>query len=430
MEKNNLNVGSMLTIKQIIRWWFGGSKFPMVHLEKFLAYRPDGFGALLRDRYRTWIYHPIRRRLAKYYLVLLKKLFGLKVVAVTGSAGKTSTKDMLVSILSIVGETVGSYKNIDPVFNIPTTILKCRPLTKFLVLEFGVEYPGEMEFYFWLAEPDVGVVTNVYPTHIEFFGDVSGVAKEKSKIVGLLKKGSCAVINSDNEYTSKFNTHAKKAMYGSNGDIKAKNVSYTKDLKTCFTLVEGKNNRTIKLPFLGEQFVYNCLAAVGASRCLGIKTENIVQGIESVENTEHRMQPRISKSGAIVIDDTYNNNPQAAEESLKVFAKVSGKKKKIVVMADMLELGSKSVSYHRSLGGQVYKSGARVFIGLGDKMRYAIEEYEKLGGANARCVTNKSSVVKLLKKYMTKGSFVLIKGSRYFKLDEILNDIIFTDGTF
>ena len=114
---------------------------------------------------KRYLYHPLKRRVAKYYLALLKKYGGLKVIGITGSAGKTTAKEMLASILKLQGKTVYSHANIDPVYNIPATILKCPPWAKYLVLEMGVEYPGEMDSYLNIAPPDIGVILNVYLTH-------------------------------------------------------------------------------------------------------------------------------------------------------------------------------------------------------------------------------------------------------------------------
>ncbi len=105
-----------------------------------------------------WFIHPIKRKIAKYYLAFLKRFFGIKIIGITGSVGKTTTKEMVASTLKLQGPTVCSYANIDQIYNLPTTILRARPWTKYLVLEMGVEYPGEMDFYLWLAKPDIGVI--------------------------------------------------------------------------------------------------------------------------------------------------------------------------------------------------------------------------------------------------------------------------------
>src|SRR3989344_8407168 len=129
-----------------------------------------------------WFAHPIKRRLAKYYLLILQKIFGLTVIGITGSAGKTTTKDMLYSILKSAANTAATTANITPTYNIPTTILRCTPATKYLILEMGIEYMGDMDFYTWLARPDIAIITSIGPTHLEHFKNTDTVASEKNKI--------------------------------------------------------------------------------------------------------------------------------------------------------------------------------------------------------------------------------------------------------
>jgi len=159
-------------MKNILKMWVGRD-LPLVHV------KTNGH---IRKVIADLFIHPIKRRISKYYCFILQKCFGLTVIGITGSAGKTTTKEMISSILRLSGKTVWSKDNIDPIFNIPTTILRCTPKTKYLVLEMGVEYPREMDFYLWLAKPDISVITNINPTHLEFFGDKKGVFNEKIKI--------------------------------------------------------------------------------------------------------------------------------------------------------------------------------------------------------------------------------------------------------
>ena len=175
--------------------------------------------------FKKWVIHPIKRRVAKYYLWFLRKFTSIKVIGITGSAGKTTTKEMLASILKLDEKTVYSFANIDPVYNIPTTILKCTLSTKYLILEMGVEYPGEMDFYLWLAQPDIGVITNIFPTHTEFLKDIEGVLEEKSKLIKSLSKNSFAVLNeSDSRLKSLVNKTKAKIIWfnGENSDAARK----------------------------------------------------------------------------------------------------------------------------------------------------------------------------------------------------------------
>ncbi|NMD01040.1 MAG: hypothetical protein GYA62_15160, partial [Bacteroidales bacterium] len=149
-----------------VQWW-QTPEFPLIHLSDRTSF------------IKKWFFHPIKRRVARLYLKILQSSTDIKVIGITGSAGKTTTKEVLASILKEDGKTVFSKENIDPIYNIPTTILKTPPSTKYLILEMGVEYLGEMDFYLWLAKPDVGIITNIFPTHLEFLKNVEGVMTEK-----------------------------------------------------------------------------------------------------------------------------------------------------------------------------------------------------------------------------------------------------------
>src|SRR3990167_3582112 len=204
-------------VPSLIQWWFGpGLSVEYIFISK--DRRPQNTYKLIRLYFRTWLIHPIKRRIAKLYVLLLQKLFGLTVIAITGSAGKTSTKDMIASILNQKNRTVFSHANITPTFNIPTTILQCTRKTKYLVLEMGVEYPGDMDFYLWLVKPNVGVITNIYQTHTEYFGSTQGVASEKTKLVKALGKNDFVILN-------KENSHLKNLE----GKLKATTVWYGKE---------------------------------------------------------------------------------------------------------------------------------------------------------------------------------------------------------
>src|SRR5258706_238902 len=202
----------MKKVNPIIKWWVT----PKLPLDDVFA---------KHNFISQWITHPVKRRLAKWYLSYLKAITDIKVIGITGSAGKTTTKEMLASILKLDGKTVYSSKNVDSVYNIPNTILKTPPGTKYLILEMGVEYPGEMDFYLWLAKPDIGVITNIFPTHIEYLKNEEGVLKEKSKLVLNLSENSAAVLNSTNTDIKKLaeKIKAKVIWIPKNSDPLGKN---------------------------------------------------------------------------------------------------------------------------------------------------------------------------------------------------------------
>tara|TARA_Y100000310_G_scaffold332917_1_gene409442 strand:+ start:1458 stop:2525 length:1068 start_codon:yes stop_codon:yes gene_type:complete len=353
----------------------------------------------------------------------LQKFYGLVVIGLTGSAGKTSTKEMIVAILQRQGETVWTHANEDPVFNIPTTIFRCKPATRYLVLEMGVEFPGEMAFYLWLAQPSMGVITNVHQTHTEFFGDREGVAKEKGVLVRSLGKSDAAILNKENRYTQRFakSTKAKVTWFGKGGDIQAKNIEI-KDLKSQYTLMVDNKDIQINLPILGEQFVSNSLAAAAVGWVSGASLNQIKQGLEEFKPAEHRMRPIKLRNGSLVLDDSYNSNPAAAKKALETFKEVAGKEKKIVVLGDMLELGTDEVTQHKKLGKLVQNVGTDYLVGVGKLAKHAVGA-ANLPKGHSWWATDQKEILPILKPLLKKNTVVLIKGSRSIELDKLVDQL-------
>lgn len=373
-------------LNKLIRFYAGGM-VPEEHLRIRLPENAN-IRFFMRLYCRTWLIHPIKRRIAKYYLVLLRRLFGLKVIGITGSAGKTTTKEMLASILGLEGSTVYSYANIDPVFNIPTTILKCTPVTKYLVLEMGVEYPGEMDYYLWLAKPDIGIVTNVFPTHTLYFGNERGVFEEKSKLVLHLSKESWAILNGNNMWLRTLK-----------GKLKCKTVWVKKRV---------------------ELNALNSELAKKAAKVLKISDAKIKKGVASFEPQEHRMKLIKHKSGALIVDDSYNSNPKAVEAVLKAFNKQFKNKKRIMVLGDMLELGNLEKKMHRKIGAILMKYKPEKVIFVGSAMKNAFNAF---GSKNAIWVKTSDQALKPLKAYLKPNFAILIKASRSVGLDDLLNSL-------
>ncbi len=329
--------------------------------------------------FKKYIYHPVKNIIAKVYVLLLRKFFGLTVVGITGSAGKTTTKEMLASILKLDGNTVYSFDNIDPVFNIPTTILKCSPFTKYLVIEMGIEYPNEMDFYLWLVRPDVGVITNIFPTHTLYLGDIDGVFNEKSKLV---KSTKIAILNADDKYLSKLKF-----------TLKAKENWFRQSTNSLDT---------------------NANAARKVAEVLGIKEELIAKGLKNYENPKHRLQIIKHKSGAVILDDTYNSNPEAFLSSLKYFNILAGKNIKVAVVGDMLELGKSEVNEHKRVGMEISKGNFTKVYGVGKLVKYITPDV----------YSNSMDLVDPIKKYLKPKTYIFMKGSRSVGLDKLVDAIL------
>lgn len=367
-------------MNNFIKWWMT-PEFPEIHLNDPTS------------KIKIWFFHPLKRRLAKFYLKFLQRFSDIKVIAITGSAGKTSTKELLVSILKIKGKVSYSVANIDPVYNIPTTILKTTFGTKYLVLEMGVEYPSEMDFYLWMVKPDIGVITNIFPTHLKFMKSLEGVLSEKGKLVKSLEKNQTAIL-----------THGDKMLQKLSKDIIAKKV-----------WVKKSDN-----PFIQNGYIASFIASE-----LGISIKDIKKGIVNASKPPHRMNLIELKSGALVFDDSYNSNPEAFLSALKMFIDKAGKNEKVAVVGDMLELGHDEEKFHKEIGVEISKYDFRAVIGVGPLSKFILKEI-KIRNKYTKTyhLNDYSEVVPVLSEYLIKDFYIFIKGSRSIGLDKVVDKLV------
>lgn len=401
-------------INPIIKWWVT----PKLPPEDVFA----------KHNFITqWLVHPIKRRLARAYLSYLQKHTDIKVIGITGSTGKTTTTEILASILGGVGKTNWSAEGVDPVYNIPNTILKTTPDTRFLILEMSVEYVDEMDYYLWLAKPDLGIVTNIAVTHTEYLKNKEGVAHEKGKMIKILGKGGMAILNGDDETVRSLgkDTQAKIVYFGEKSNISASNIRMNEDMSTDFTLRIGSNTESVHMTVMGKQFVYNALAAAAAANALRVSVGHIVKGIELFKCPKHRLNILKSKSNGIIFDDTYNSNPKAANESLDTFGAVAKGKIKVAVIGDMLELGKFEEEAHRELGKKAGNAGFSYIVGVGDAARFIVEEASlKVGSKNCFLVRDYIEALEIIKPILGEGTALFVKGSRSIRLDRLVEALI------
>jgi UDP-N-acetylmuramoyl-tripeptide--D-alanyl-D-alanine ligase len=362
-------------INPILQWWVT-PKLPVEDI-----YESHNF-------FTQWIAHPIKRRLARLYLKFLVKYTNIKIIGVTGSAGKSTTVQIISSILSQKGKTLATPPSIDPVYNIPNTILRCLPGTKFLVLEMSVEYPGEMDFYLWLAQPHIGLINNIFPTHIKFLKSVDGVLNEKGKLVLSLRGQNIAILNGDDEKLRKLSRRLK--------------------------------SRVVFFKSSEDPLVHNVNAASMVAQELGLTRDQIKKGLESYKKPPHRFEIIKHKSGAIILDDTYNSNPEAVARVLKYFSKLSTGKDKVVVLGDMLDLGEIEEKSHRDLGKLVSGMNFKAVIGVGKASKHILEEL-KDRTVKTYWVDDAKSAFPVLKPFLKKDVYIMIKGSRSIHLEDLVS---------
>lgn len=376
----------------LIQLWTG--PLPLEHIWIKPENRPKDLYQILRVYFRKWFLHPIKRKIAKYYLWLLQAFCNLKVIAITGSAGKTTTKELLLGILSQDGETIASYGNIDPIYNIPTTILRCTPKTKYLILEMGIEFIGEMTFYTWLAQPDIAIITNVNLTHTEFLKDIKTVGYEK----GLIGKNATTALIITDDPNIQINTTAP--IY----KVQAKSAKLTKNFTT---IVDG-----IELPIIGTHLAQNISLAVQTAKLLAVDDKKIKTGLTQFKNAPHRLQVVKTKKHGTLIDDSYNANPLAVKASISTLIELSKltKLKPVLVLSQMNELGSHEQSAHQELAKLV--KNYQTFT-IGPATKNIGKHFEK-----------QEDLITELKRVLDKNNLTLIKGSRGWKLENVVAALI------
>jgi UDP-N-acetylmuramoyl-tripeptide--D-alanyl-D-alanine ligase len=380
----------MKKISPIIRWWVT-PKLPYHDIFELPLLINESRMARYLHIFSRWVIHPIKRRLARWYLGFLQRRTDIKVIGITGSAGKTTTKEMLFSILKKQDKTVCTRTYLDPVYNIPNTILATPIGTKYLILEMGVEYPGEMDFYLWLAKPDIGVITNIFPTHTEFLGDISGVFEEKIKLVLGLSKEGMAVLNSGD-----------KMLKSLSDKLAAEIIWFRPDV---------------------DPMIQNANTAKVLAKSLEVSDKNIKDGLATYKKPAHRLAIINHESGAMILDDSYNSNPLAALSTLEYFNKIA-KGKKIAVLGDMLELGNYDEDAHRELGRSVANAGFEIVVGVGKSSRFLIDEVNRHSKkTKTYLLDNVDDATPIVKRELGKNVSILVKGSRSIHLDKLIDSL-------
>ncbi len=355
-----------------------------------------------------------------------------RYIGITGTVGKTTTTLACYHVLRQKFRTVSTIQNsanLDSIFNIPITLLKVRPKTQKVVLEMGIEYPDEMDFYLSLVHPGIGIVTRVSYQHSEFLGDVEKIFEEKSKLIKQLPTNGTAILNWDDTYTRKMAdlTKANVIFFGSdpkNCHVWATNVRIH-DYQTKFELNYGVERVEVAMQIIGRHYVTSALAAAALGLSNGMSLMAIKKGLEEIKGSAHRMQLVEGLNGSLVLDDTYNNAPVALEAAVEVLSELPARRR-ILVLGEMKELGQFSQKMHRQVARKIYANKVDlVLMGPGDT-RYVADELKSLGFPEDRMeadLTHPQLVARILKA-AGKGDVVLVKGARSLRLDEIVKRII------
>lgn len=358
-----------------------------------------------------------------------KQFPDLKVVAVTGSAGKTTTKDMIHSLLAQKYNCLKTSGNYNNHIGLPLTLLDLSGKEDFAVLEMGMSGFGEIKLLAEIAEADYGVVTNVGAAHLKQLGSLENIANAKKELIDSLNKNNTAVLNYDNQYTKKMgeNCSAKVIYYGfdSSADLKTINFNFDKKNSILDFEINYKNQSyNFYLDKPGKHNIYNAMAAAVVALENDLKEEEIQKGLLNLEFSSLRMEIKELGNGSKIINDSYNANPLAVKAALDVLIEMEGSRK-IAVLASMLELGKQSKSAHQEIGNYAAQNGVDLLITVGDKAAMIAQGAEsKLGADNIISIKNNKGCIEYLAENLRKNDLVLVKGSRANKLEEIVEALI------
>lgn len=349
--------------------------------------------------------------------------FKIPIVAVTGSNGKTTVKDMIWKVLSTRYEVLKNEGTRNNHIGVPQTLLDLTKDHDVCVLELGANHRGEIRTLASIARPTLAVITNIGPSHLEFFHDLNGVYEAKKEILESLdKKNSKLIINGDDEFLSKIKSGRLKIVrFGlkESNDFWAGVLSIEDD-KIKFILNDGVK---FELNLLGIHNVYNAIAAIAVARQFNIGYKQIKKAISGYKPSSMRL--KLSKlNGITVINDSYNSNPLSMKSALEAI-KYYPARARWVVAGDMLELGPRSIEFHKMIGESIANSNIEGLLTLGKLSKYVLRQAKRSGMDRKNlwhCSTH-DEIADILRKVVKKGDAVLLKGSRAMRLEEVIDKL-------
>ncbi|MBW2631100.1 MAG: UDP-N-acetylmuramoyl-tripeptide--D-alanyl-D-alanine ligase [Deltaproteobacteria bacterium] len=361
---------------------------------------------------------------------LWRNKFTIPVVAVTGSSGKTTTKEMIATVAGLSGNVLKSRGNYNNLVGLPLSLLELKPGHEMAVIEMGTNRRGEIERLTTIAEPDIGVITNIGPAHLEGFGSVDVVMEEKGDLFSNMKDNGVAVTNRDDEFSRILADRwmGRNISFGidENAFVRAERIFMRGERGVSFTLEMGGIGKGIDMNVVGRHNIYNALACAAACQAMDIEYDLICEGLSAFRQIQGRMDVHRLKSGGIVIDDTYNANPASAMEALKALSDLKGNNESIVIFGDMLELGEEAERLHEKIGRAMADTGVgSVFLRggfSGAVARGAIE-----GGLREDHIyfaETPDRIMETLRSLLREEDWILVKGSRNMKMEEFLQAII------
>lgn len=355
-----------------------------------------------------------------------RRKFSMPVIGITGSNGKTTTKEMLAAILRQKGPVLKNEGNLNNHIGVPLILMKMNSSHRTAVIEMGMSGIGEIALLARLALPDIGVITNIGPAHLEFLGSIDAVAQAKGELLENMKQDGIAVLNADDRYFERLKNRysGRVVSFGieNKADVMASNILQQKDA-TDLSICTSDGCVQVRLRILGRHNIYNALAAAAAAMCVGMPLESVKFGLEGFSPVSMRSELMEIK-GRLVIEDCYNANPRSMEAAIETLVSLRPGRLTIAVLGDMLELGPTGPEAHKEIGRTVARHGVDLLITIG-ALAHLIAEGAVEAGMSVQRVIKAGSIseaARLLRERSRRGDAILIKGSRGMRMERILEE--------
>ncbi|MEU5281092.1 UDP-N-acetylmuramoyl-tripeptide--D-alanyl-D-alanine ligase [Streptomyces asoensis] len=355
-----------------------------------------------------------------------------RVVAITGSAGKTSTKDFIAQVLP--GKVVATPQSFNNEIGLPLTITLADERTDFLVLEMGARHIGDIQALTKIAQPDISVVTNVGTAHVGEFSGRENIAKAKGELVEALPKGGLAVLNADDDFVQEMQNRTKGRVvtYGlsETAIVRAVDVTVDGQGRASYSLVTPEGAASVQLQFIGDVQVHNSLAAAVVGREAGLSVEEIAARLSDAQpRSKWRMETHVRRDGVTVVNDAYNANPTSMRHSLNALASMTGGRdqRSVAVLGRMNELGEDARAAHEGIGRYAADLGLDQIILVGGDEAGWMQKGVSQAGGQAVHLPDQDTALDLLGKILRPGDVVLVKGSRGVQLQELADRLLQLD---
>ena len=351
------------------------------------------------------------------------------LIAVTGSCGKTSVKEMIASILKKIGSVLVTKDNSNNEIGVPTTLINISAAHNYAVVEMGARNAGDINYLCEIAKPDIALINNILPAHLKGFGDIQNIAKAKGEIYRDLRNNGTAVINIDEPYAQVWikSTNAKVITFSTHdirADFSAQNITSKKEGYFNFSLVTPQGTIQINLPLRGKHNIANAVASAACAHTAGAQLQTIQNGLNNLTQVEGRMECTKLSSDLFLIDDSYNASPGSVKAAIDTLIEINGVS--ILVLGDMAELGQDEIQLHADIGKYAFDAGVDIFLAVGPLSFYAAKEF----AVKSQHFNEKKELLNYLddSKILNEDlpdikKVILVKGSRFMGMEDISDSI-------